>query len=64
MLKLNETPNIEQLGHPINAYHLIRHITFGWNTITTEILNNKTWWRYNLASIISYNLEDDMGRHT
>ena len=31
--KLNTTPNIEYLGHPINAYHLIRHIFYGWEYI-------------------------------
>lgn len=32
--QLNQTPNIEYLGHPINAYHLIRHIVYGWEYVS------------------------------
>ena len=62
MMKLNETTSIEHLAHPINAYHLLKHITFGWNTITMEILNNKTWREKNHDAIIFYDLEEDIGR--
>ena len=27
---LNDTPNYNYLGHPINAYHFIRHVAHGW----------------------------------
>jgi hypothetical protein len=28
-LKLNEEPNIDFLGHPINAFHFVRHVASG-----------------------------------
>ena len=31
--KLNNTQNYNHLGHPINAYHLIRHVVYGWEYI-------------------------------
>lgn len=37
---LNQTPNYLYLGHPINAYHLIRHIASDWrNIITNDFLD-------------------------
>ena len=35
--KLNNTPTINYLGHPINAYHLIRHIVYGWEYISHHL---------------------------
>ena len=31
--KLNQTPNYEYLGHPINAYHFIRHVVREWEHV-------------------------------
>ena len=35
--RLNQTPNIEYLGHPINAYHLLRHIVYGWEYLSQHL---------------------------
>ena len=35
--KLNNTPNHNHLGHPINAYHLIRHVVYGWEYISHHL---------------------------
>ena len=32
--QLNIEPNLNYLGHPINAYHLIRHVVYGWEYIS------------------------------
>lgn len=32
-LGLNEEPNYDFLGHPLNAYFLVRHVAMGWGTI-------------------------------
>jgi len=41
---LDSEPNIEFLGHPLNAYHLIRHVSTGWNMVRnkTSLLLNET----------------------
>ena len=31
--RLNKVPTEEHLGHPINAYHLVRHVVYGWEYI-------------------------------
>ena len=36
---LNEDPNEEHLGHPINAYHFVRHVAYGWEYILNELPN-------------------------
>ena len=36
MQNLNQTPNYDYLGHPLNAYHLIRHLASGWNYLTKK----------------------------
>ena len=35
--KLNQTPNYNHLGHPINAYHLLRHIVYGWEYVSYHL---------------------------
>ena len=32
--KLNNKPTMKYLGHPINAYHLIRHVVYGWEYVS------------------------------
>ena len=42
--QLNQTPNFDYLGHPVNAYHFLRHIASGWNNIlekTSQTGNEK-----------------------
>lgn len=34
---LNQTPNIDHLGHPINAYHLLRHVVYGWEYVSHHL---------------------------
>ena len=38
MHNLNETPNYDYLGHPLNAYHLVRHVASGWNYLAKKQL--------------------------
>ena len=42
---LNGTPNYTHLGHPINAYHLIRHVASGWNKILKDKFRINLWIR-------------------
>ena len=37
-LKLNETPSIEFLGHPINGFHFVRHVASAWNDVRKNVL--------------------------
>ena len=38
MLQLDKiTPNAEYLGHPINAYNLVKHVADGWNHFRIKI---------------------------
>ena len=41
MHQLNQTPNYHYLSHPINSFHLIRHIASGWNNIMKNVLGNE-----------------------
>ena len=61
--QLNQAPNYDYLGHPVNAYHLIRHVASGWATVLDEVMNNDTlsliedigiYSSYFLMSPISY----------
>lgn len=59
--RLNTTPNWEYLGHPINSYHFVRHITTGWKHIFSEIFTRpKAWWRENLDALIWNNVFEDV----
>ena len=40
--QLDQTPNYDYLGHPVNAYHFIRHVASGWATVIDEVMNNDT----------------------
>ena len=40
-LKLDHGPNYEFLGHPINAYHFIRHVASGWQGVHQNILGDE-----------------------
>ena len=51
-LRLFETPNISFLGHPINAFHFVRHVASGWTNVRENVLADDTmslkedlgWW--------------------
>ena len=36
-LKLNQEPNVDYLGHPINGYNLIKHAAMGWKNFHVKI---------------------------
>ena len=36
-LQLDQGPNYKFLGHPINAYHFIRHVASGWQEVQNHI---------------------------
>ena len=38
--QLNQTPNYDYLGHPVNAYHFIRHVASGWASVMDEVMDN------------------------
>ena len=59
--KLNDTPNLDYLGHPINAYHLIRHVASGWNRILNDAPQINDWITHNTGQIIWNNLLNDIG---
>ena len=40
MHNLNQAPNFNHLGHPLNAYHLIRHVASGWNYLMEKEFKN------------------------
>merc|ERR1711976_66773 len=37
-LSLNEGPNYDFLGNPINAYHFVRHVAAGWKSIQDNVI--------------------------
>ena len=37
-LHLDQKPNYNFLGHPLNAYHFIRHVAAHWNAIHDEVV--------------------------
>ena len=41
--QLNDTPNLDYLGHPINAYHFIRHVASGWKRILNDGPQINNW---------------------
>ena len=51
MHQLNQTPNYRYLSHPINSFHLIRHVASGWDNIVKYILKDEV-----------SDLPDDLGR--
>ena len=42
--KLNQEPNFDYLGQPLNSYHLIKHVALGWEEIREKVfkVENKT----------------------
>jgi hypothetical protein len=60
-LKLNQTPNNEYLGHPINAFQFIQHIATGWYFVTEHALNNDPWWKENMGTLFWNNVANDVG---
>ena len=41
--QLNQIPNYDYLGHPVNAYHFIRHVSSGWASVIDNVMNNDTF---------------------
>ena len=41
---LDQEPNLEYLGHPINAFNLIKHSAIGWKYFNENVIQplNKT----------------------
>ena len=37
-LELDQEPNVEYLGHPINAYNLIKHSAIGWKFLNHSVV--------------------------
>ena len=35
---MNQEPNVDYLGHPINAYNLIKHTAMGWRNFHDKII--------------------------
>lgn len=49
-LQLDKGPNYDFLGHPINAYHFVRHVASGWKHVQDHVIGNATL-RDNLNSL-------------
>ena len=60
--KLNDNPNFDYLGHPVNAYHFIRHVASGWNRILNDGPKINKWIENNVGQIIWNNFLGDIGK--
>ncbi len=36
-LDLDREPSFEYLGHPLNSYHLVRHVALGWEEVRESV---------------------------
>ena len=45
-VRLNQSPNFDYLGQPINSYFLIRHVALGWNEIRTKVFHAENATRH------------------
>ena len=52
LLHLNQTPSVEYLGHPLNAYHFLYHLYWGRKYILTSALQNRSWFNKNIGHLI------------
>ena len=59
--KLNDDPNFDYLGHPVNAYHFIRHVASGWKKILNDGPKINKWIESNVGQIIWNNFLGDIG---
>ena len=59
--KLNDNPNFDFLGHPVNAYHFIRHVASGWKKILNDGPKINKWIESNVGQIIWNNFLGDIG---
>ena len=59
--KLNDNPNFDYLGHPVNAYHFIRHVASGWKRILNDGPKINKWIENNVGQIIWNNFLGDIG---
>ena len=59
--KLNDNPNFDYLGHPVNAYHFIRHVASGWKKILNDGPKINKWIENNVGQIIWNNFLGDIG---
>lgn len=39
---LDQEPNYDFLGHPVNAYHFVRHVASGWNKVRENLIGNNS----------------------
>ena len=53
-LELNQEPNVEYLGHPINAYNLIKHSALGWAMFHEDVIPKLNETLPKLEQILSY----------
>ena len=58
--RLDQEPSCHKIGHPVNAYHLIRHVALGWPAIDKDVLNNNTYLTQNLGAMIWNGVLDDI----
>ena len=59
--KLKDEPNFDYLGHPVNAYHFIRHVASGWKKILNDGPKINKWIESNVGQIIWNNFLGDIG---
>ena len=58
--ELYQKPKDHQLGHPINSYHLIKHIALGWPAVQKEVLSNNTYLKQNFGLMVWNGVLDDI----
>ena len=35
---MDQDPNFDYLGHPLDAYHFVRHVATGWERVREELI--------------------------
>ena len=53
--QLDQEPNFDYLGHPLDAYHFVRHVATGWERIRNKIFTN--------SSHIATQYKEEFGMH-
>ena len=62
--QLDQEPNFEYLGNPLNGYFLIRHVAFGWGAVRTKVFEAENATRQafgkGFSNFIEFNLKIKM----
>ena len=50
--ELDQAPTSDLLGNPVNAFHFIRHLYWGWSHIMASVIKDRKWFNENLGVLI------------